>query len=136
MHTLHNVSMGQLSYGPWYTYSRYLQKNSLCVIVQEHPLNASDHLPIHCSLELSYLRFPTTPAFPSQPLNWIKITLHNHYAKATNDIARGKDNMSIKETEHHLKYVCQELLKAADLGREVNTHHNMCTTRQVRKQIQ
>ena len=91
--SLHNISLSSLSSRTSYTYSSgghistvdyILEKNDAvreictCNTLEEHSLNTSDHLPIHCTFDVTHMRHPiaSSPAFPSQHLDW-------HQAKRT-----------------------------------------------------
>ena len=90
---------------------------SSCIAVEDHPLNMSDHPPVLLSLKPFHLRYPTSPAFQSQPPNWVqdeKPFCRIHYTKATDDITclfLGKDYTSIEEVKLDLQHVCQQLVK-------------------------
>ena len=69
---------------------------------------------------MTHLRYPTSPAFPSQPLNWLdgeKSLQTLQYAKATDEIVRpllNKDFHSIEEIDYEIKQVCQAIVNAAE----------------------
>ena len=85
-HDLHNATLGSLAAGPAYTFQSgwnctttvdYVITNrdsfrgiEFCVTLEDHPLNTSDHLPIKCSLDISHISYPTSPASPTSPLDW------------------------------------------------------------------
>ena len=87
---------------------------SSCVILEDHPLNTSDHLAILCTLDLAHLRHPAPFAFPPQPLDWNHSSTTGattQYVKTCDDIIRpllGKDYSSIEEVDADLKFVCKE----------------------------
>ena len=89
-----------------------------CVTLEDHPLNTSNHLPVTC---LSHFRSPTTPAFPSQTLNWVEGEVSlctTRYANCSDNIAHpflGKYYTSIEEVEADIGYVCQKRIEAADV---------------------
>ena len=74
---------------------------------------ASDRLPIRCTVDTTHLRYPTSPVFPFQPLNWTEGEKSRQtllYAKATDDIVRpmlNKGFHSIEEIDYEIKEVCQ-----------------------------
>ena len=133
-HSLHNILLSSLTTGPAFTYSSgdrtstidYVLGNddalrglSSCVILEDHPLNTSDHLAILCTLDLAHLRHPAPFAFPPQPLDWNHASMTGattQYAKTCDDIIRpllGKDYFSIEEVDADLKFVCKEVTEAA-----------------------
>ena len=93
---------------------------SSCITLEDHPLNTSDHLPIQCTVDMTHLRYPTSPAFPSQPLNCSdgeKLPQTLQYAKATDEIVRPLLNKvfhSIEEIDHEIKQVSQAIESAAE----------------------
>ena len=134
-HSLHNISSSALSSGPPYTYSSgghtstidYVLGNidavrgiSSCEILEGHPLNTSDHLPILCSLNLTHVRHPISTAFPTKRLDWsqaFKTGTIAQYAKSCDDIARpllGKDYSYIEEVNEDIHAVCRKITDAAN----------------------
>ena len=129
------MSLGCLASGPIHTFQSGMNATTIdyvivnqdamrgvlsCSTLEDHPLNTSDHLPIRCTVDTTHLRYPTSPAFPFQPLNWTggeKSLQTLLYAKATDDIVRpllNKDFHSIEEIDYEIEQVCQEVIKAAE----------------------
>ena len=129
------MSFGSLASGPVHTFQLgsnvttidYVLVNydairgvSSCITLEDHALNTSDHLPIKCTVDLTHLRYSASTTFPSQPLNWTEGEKSHHttlYAKATDEIVRPlaqKEFHSIEEVDFVIKYVCQEIVKAAE----------------------
>ena len=98
------VVCGSLSSGPDYTYSSgghfttvdYVLTNQdgargvcSCSVLEEHPPNTSDHLPIiTCSLDTTFLRSEPTPAFPHTYPDWSKAAKTEsllQYTRATDE---------------------------------------------------
>ena len=93
---------------------------SSCEILEGHPLNISDHLPILCSLNLTHVRHPISTAFPTKHLDWsqaFKTGTIAQYAKSCDDIARpllGKDYSCIEEVKEDIHAVCRKITDAAN----------------------
>ena len=76
---------------------------SSCSTLEEHSLNTSDHLPISCSLNLTHIRVPPMPLFPSNDLD-CSTAVKEHsvllYSNASDDAVRpllSKDYSSIDD---------------------------------------
>ena len=114
-HSLINVSLCSIASGPTYTYTSgnntttidYIISNSdafrgiaSCSILEEHPLNTSDHLPITCSLNLSHIRTPSAPISSSSNLDWstaVKECIVPLYSKASDDAVGSRYTLNCTE---------------------------------------
>ena len=133
-HSLCNISLSSLSSRPSYTYSSggyfstidYVLGNYDAVggisSLEGHPLNTSDHLPISCTLDFTYVRHPMPAAFPSQPLDWhlaSKTGTTSQYGETCDAIVPpllGKDysESSTEEVNEDSKSMCKKITDAAN----------------------
>ena len=117
-HSLINASLCSIASGPTYTYTSggnstiidYIVSNadafreiSSCSTLEEHFLNTSDHLLISWSLNLTHIRVPPMPLFPSNDLDWSTAVKEHSvllYSNASDDAVRpllSKDYSSIND---------------------------------------
>lgn len=81
-------------------------------ILDDHPLNTSDYLPVCCKINVSHVRAPPKKAFPSSPLDWKNARsegICTLYSLETNNIVRPllkKEYSSIDDLDSDIKFWC------------------------------
>ena len=94
---------------------------SSCSTLEEHCLNTSDHLPISCSLNLTHIRVPPMPLFPSNYLGWSTAVKEHSvllYSNASDDAVRpllSKDYSSIDDLNQDILSIAQTLQFSANM---------------------